>query len=144
MPSTSAFAVVGHRNWGKSTTLRALAGKPGWVNLDGERFFVRLMSNDDIPDDYEKFIDGVDPKKKPYLLVAYCPEQGRPRLLEKLAKKYRLGLFVLEHRAAGGDRLAANEIAGLRAFGKVRVFDKLGAQPTEIARILRSFIAESR
>ncbi len=143
MSRASAFAVVGHRSWGKSTTLRALAGKPGWVTVNDQKFFVRLMSNDDIPDDYEEFVDRLEPKKKPYLLLAYCPERGRPWLLEALGKKYRLNLFVLEQRAAGGDRLTEDEIKGLRGHGKMRVFDKAGASPKEIAADLRSFIAES-
>src|SRR6266705_5335319 len=100
----TAFAVVGHRNWGKSTTLRALTGKPGWAKLDGKDFFVRLMSNDDVPDGYEDFVAGLDPKKKPYVLVAYCPEKGRPRFLVALARKYSVHVFALEHRAGGGDR----------------------------------------
>jgi len=58
--SAVAFAVVGHRDWGKSTTLRSLAGNRRWVTLNGKRFFVRLMSNDDVPRKYQKFIEQLD------------------------------------------------------------------------------------
>jgi hypothetical protein len=140
MPTASVFLVVGRRQWGKSRTIRALATKPGWVPLGGKRFFVRMMSNDDKPEDFEDFIADLDPKKKPYVLVAYCPERGSPLLLKTLARKYRVHAFVLEHRFRKDDRVSTNEVTALRQYGIVKVFEPIDQPASERARALERFI----
>src|SRR6266568_7300108 len=141
MSAPSAFLVVGHRNWGYSTTLRALTKKRGWVRLNGHDFVIRRMSNDDKPDRYEDFVSGLDPREKPYVLVAYCPEDGAPKLLESLGRKYRLHLLILEHSYTDSRTVSGNEIALLRRYGTVQVFNAPGRSSSERAAALGAFIS---
>jgi hypothetical protein len=64
-----AFFVVGHSNWGKSSTLKALAAPPQVrkVVVGGRTFFIRRMSNDDRPNDWVAFIKGLRPADRPYV-----------------------------------------------------------------------------
>ena len=94
MAKNQAFLVVGHRHWGKSTTLRALTnGQRGWLVLEGKRFFVRLMSNDNVPDSYEDFISALDPAKKPLVIMAYCPENPPYPLIQRAYEEVRRALL---------------------------------------------------
>lgn len=141
MANTRAFLVVGHRHWGKSTTLRALTNhQRGWVMLDGKRFFVRLMSNDDVPDSYEDFINGLDPAKKPFIIAAYCPENLPYPLITALAKKYNVFLWVLEHNYHDTAAVAASEIEALRKFGKVECYAQRGTEAASRGAALAQFV----
>jgi hypothetical protein len=141
MSTPTAFLVVGRRNWGKSTTIRALAKKRGWVNLQGRRFFVRRMSNDDLRPKYEDFIRSLDPQKKPYVLVAYCPEEGSPKLLQAMARKYKICPWILEHSCSDSRTMSPSEIRVLKQHRTTRVFDGRGRRPRERAIALAAFIA---
>ena len=56
--------IVGHRRWGKSTTLTALAnGMRRFISLAGVEFFIRRMSHDDRPDEFFAEMDGVNAVK---------------------------------------------------------------------------------
>jgi hypothetical protein len=144
MASPSAFLVVGHKQWGKSRTIRALRKKRGWVTIGGQDFFVRRMSNDDPPEKgYEDFIAGLDPREKPYVLIAYCPEEGSPRLLRALTAKYRVYAFILDHSYTDDRRISANEVAGLRQYARIEVFTPVGQPATDRARALERFITAS-
>jgi len=58
-----AFAVVGHSNWGKSYTLRALTDNTPqyrWWEIKGELFNIKRMSNDDDTEGLLEFVEGID------------------------------------------------------------------------------------
>jgi len=144
MKKPQAFLVVGHSNWGKSRTVRALTGdRWGRVSLIGHTFFVRLMSNDDLPlARYQSFIRRLRPARDPLVVAPYCPEQSRNNpLLRTWAERYSLRFWVLEHSYVGDRRITAEEIAQLRRYGSVDVFPRCGAEATDRARALTRFIA---
>jgi hypothetical protein len=143
MQRTGAVLVVGNRHWGKSTTLRALTGNTwGTVSLPGiGKVFVRLMSNDDEPDDYAAFIDGLDPKNKPFVIMAYCPENAdNPRLFKKLSKKYPVVAWVLEHKFGKSPRSISRDSLRYLSSDQVSWFNKRGAEATHRAASLEKFI----
>ena len=112
MNRSKAFLVVGHRNWGKSKTLRALTNDEyGWVTLHGKHFFIRFMSNDDVPSKYSEFIEALDPTKKPLVIVAYCPEQSPYVLIDAISKKYDLFIWVLQHNYGCTREISESETA---------------------------------
>jgi hypothetical protein len=99
------------------------------------------MSNDDKPKDYERFIANLDPLKKPYVLIAYCPEEGSPRLLRALLRKYRIYPWILEHSYHGSRTVSGNEVAVLQRFGTVEVFGAMKRPATERALAFATFIS---
>src|SRR5580700_698846 len=120
-----AFLVVGHKHWGKSRTIRALTNEYyGWVKLEGKWFFVRLMSNDDKPEGYGKFIKHLDPAEKPLVIIAYCPEDESPEFLSMLAKKYDVFLWVLRHNYRQTEEILPSTIAKLRSSGTVEYYQE--------------------
>jgi hypothetical protein len=144
MTKPQAFLVVGHANWGKSRTIRALTGdRWGRVSLIEHAFFIRLMSNDDLPlTRYRSFITRLRPGRDHLVVAPYCPEQARRTpLLQAWAQKYSLRFWVLEHSYVGDRRITAEEIARLRRAGIVEVFSRQGAQAGERAHVLGRFIA---
>jgi hypothetical protein len=147
MAKGKAFLVVGHRHWGKSRTLRALCDdkKGGWVIIKGKRFFVRLMSNDDLPDSYLEFIESLDPAKKPLVIMAYCAESPPHALATALGKEYDLFFWVLEHKFKGRpyrgeDSVSAGEIEQLRKLGTVECYADRGAEAHVRAGALEVFV----
>jgi hypothetical protein len=140
MSKPVAFLVVGHRQWGKSRTIRALALKPGWVTIAGRRFFVRIMSNDDQKRSYSDFVAAVRPERRPFLVAAYCPEGGSQPLLRALARKYRVRAFVLERNYRNDDSVSPNEIARLRAHARVYVYAPVRRPAAARAKALARFI----
>jgi len=142
MPRPRAFLVVGRADWGKSWTLRALTPKWGRVLLCGRAFFVRRMSNDDQPAGFEKFLNALDTSPKAYVVLAYCPERGSPRLLKILQRKFMVFSWVLEHDWYCTDTVSRDEIALLKEqTTKVEVFRLLRRPASMRARALRDFIA---
>ena len=146
-----AFLVVGHKHWGKSTTLKALTG--GNRSLRVWRigpipFFIRRMSNDDIPRSLIKFVSGLDPATKPRVIATLCPtfndKKALPALLtilDTLERKYELFFFVLVHKCDDPDRaISDDEIDLLERYGTVKRFRPEGARAQTIARSLRNFI----
>ncbi len=76
MAKGKAFFVVGHKNWGKSDTLEALTGGNyhfRYWPVNGHKFFIRRMSDDDRPEQYREFARHLDPDHMPYVLAALCP-----------------------------------------------------------------------
>jgi hypothetical protein len=140
MSKPAVVLVVGHRQWGKSRTIRALARKPGWVTIAGRRYFVRIMSNDDQKKKYGAFVVAVRPKRKPFLLAAYCPEVGSQPLLGTLARKYRVYAFVLKRNYRNGKSVLPNEIARLGAHAKVKVYAPFRRPAATRAKALERFI----
>jgi hypothetical protein len=141
MVNPQAFLVVGHSQWGKSKTLWALTNdQRGWVTLDGKQFFVRLMSNNDVPDSYEKFINSLGPIKKPLVIAAYCPERPPYPFITALAKKYNLILWILEHNYADTASITPDEIQSLHKFGKVECYSLRRSEAVARASALMQFI----
>jgi hypothetical protein len=144
-PNTAAraFLVVGHRHWGKSRTLRAVTnGKSGgWIKLNGKWFFVRLMSNDDIPksnpDSYREFVTRLDPGQKPLILLAYCPETSPYPIIRALAAKYELFMWVLRHDYHRTRTISADEINALTRFGTVECHEKVSEATVRAADFQR-------
>jgi hypothetical protein len=103
MSKGKAFLVVGHKNWGKSSTLRALTGDSRyprtWV-IKSIAFFIRRMSNDDDPKSLIELAGKLDPETTPHVIATLCPtfndKNARPALLETLnilRRKYDLFFF---------------------------------------------------
>ena len=71
-----AFLVVGHENWGKSKTLRAMTNDnfhKRYKEVAGTIFFIRRMSDDDRSDEYKVFVNGLDQKYNKNIILAFCP-----------------------------------------------------------------------
>ena len=137
-----AFFVVGHSNWGKSQTLRALAG-PHQVrrwSVKGRDFFVRRMSNDDLSDKWMKFIKQLDPARRSHVIAALCPKTDALDLLGTLKDKYNLFFWVLRHSYEGYGAISAQEEDALRALGTVVVFDQKHAPAEQRAKALKEFV----
>lgn len=112
MPRPKIAFVVGHENWGKSETLRALTDRDRYQKrclIDGVEFFIRRMSNDDKPetDSFEKFWKSIDPKKKPNVIGTLCPkfqdlDRATKLVLEVLGalrnNGYQLFFWVIRNR----------------------------------------------
>lgn len=141
--------VVGHRRWGKSTTLTALAnGMRRYITLAGVEFFIRRMSNDDRPEEFFAAMAGVKAAKAPNLIVAFCPtmeEDPRAgRCLKSLRRKgYRQFFWVLQRQQKPGSDafIEPGEIRSLQRFGQVKVFAGL-APKSRRAKALRGFICD--
>jgi hypothetical protein len=139
--------VVGHANWGKSRTLRALtSGNPHQrrVQIGGVEFFIRRMSNDDRPNDFYEFIRDVQPSEKSDLIIAFCPAFEEPRTrwcLEQLqVKEYRLFFWVLHQQYGNGRFVTPDETRRLRGYGVVDIFDDGQAEDRRRATSLRIFV----
>lgn len=137
-----AVFVVGHENWGKSYTLRALKGicdrqvRHRRVAIKGMQFLVRTTSNDDVPRRYAAFINAL---RSPHVIAALCPKfkklsrRDNPRkfadrLLRRLQEKgYSLFFWVIRYKWADRAAIQHQEISELRKYasrtgGRVRVF----------------------
>jgi hypothetical protein len=141
--------IVGHRHWGKSTTLTALAnGMRRYISLSGVEFFIRRMSNDDRPDEFFAKMDGLNAVKTPSLIVAFCPtmkEDSRARrCLNSLRRKgYRLFFWVLRRQQKPGSNgfIEPGEIRSLQRYGRVKVFEGQAPKSSR-AKSLRGFISD--
>lgn len=153
MQKGKAFAVVGHKQWGKSETLKALSSGNAHARrqvIKSREFFIRHMSNDDYPRSFYALINSLDPARWPYVIAAMCPtfvdKKQRAVLIETLRsfkKRYELFFFVLRtdyHRHKR--RISDDEIRNLERFGTVRVFTDANAGPEKRARALRRFIGK--
>lgn len=150
MSKGKAFLVVGHKNWGKSTTLRALTGgkRPHMWEIDSIVFFIRRMSNDDYPTKFLKLVISFDPDDKPRVIAALCPTFDNKKhpvraILDALKRKYKLFFFVLQHKCKNPKRtIQDDEIDKLERYGTVKVFHPERAKPRVIARSLQRFVRE--
>src|SRR5713226_1293604 len=151
MPKGKAFLVVGHKNWGKSATLKALTGgsrfERTWT-IGKIQFFIRRMSNDDIPRSLADFVNSLDPDIRPRVIATLCPtfnkRRSLPLLLEilgTLRRKYQLFFFVLRHKCKNPKRtIPDDEIDKLERYGTVKIFSPEGAKPKAIARAFKIFV----
>ena|SRR3989442_13609969 len=152
MSKGKAFLVVGHKNWGKSTTLKALTGGRRYRTweIGSTPFFIRRMSNDDIPKDFQELVNSLDPDATPRLIATLCPtfndKKALPVLLpilDTLKRKYELFFFVLRHNCKNPkSTIPDDEIDKLERYGTVKVFHPQGAEPQVIAQTFQTFIKQ--
>lgn len=149
MPKKKIAFVVGHTQWGKSSTLRALTNDDFYqrrATIGGLEFFIRRMSNDDKTLEYIEFMKSIDPTTKPNLIAALCPQFEDPDaktelILTTLHKKgYQLFFWVIEHQYGTDAVVSTKEIQSLRKFGKVEVFSKI-AEAVARSRSFRQFVS---
>jgi hypothetical protein len=149
-----AFAIVGHKQWGKSKTLAALTDGNTHQRrcvIKSQEFFVRRMSNDDRPPSFYDRLDDLCPDRWPYVILALCPtfadKKRRSQLnraLHNFRKRYQLFFFVLRtDYYKQRRRISDEELDALSRFGKVKVFSDSKADPKKRARSLKMLISSS-
>ncbi|EOW9129308.1 hypothetical protein G6364_17445 [Vibrio cholerae] len=146
MSNKKIVFVVGHENWGKSKTLKALTDNSRYIKnyeIGEHEWFIRRMSNDDQPDGYYDFMDNLT---KSYLIAAFCPNFDDERyditvdLLSKLKDKgYELYFWVLKTQFTSGNKMSSDYIAKLKDYGTVEVFSQI-CEADIRASELRKFI----
>ena len=145
-----AFILVGHSNWGKSATLKAMTGgKPHihYHQIADKKFFIRRMSNDDFPEEFRDFCESLDPDTKEYLLTTLCPDfdnqfKYTANSLIILKEKYDLSFFVLKHKY-GSDRCVTDqEMNSLEDYGPVYVYDKK-SEAKDRAEAFKAYIQDN-
>jgi hypothetical protein len=149
MNNKKVVFVVGHENWGKSKTLKALTDDSRYIKnykLGAHEWFIRRMSNDDQPDGYYEFMDKLT---KSYLIAAFCPNFDEERyeitvdLLNELKNKgYELYFWVLKIQFTTGLEMSADYIEKLKNFGNVEVYSKKSEASIRSSE-LRKFIEKS-
>src|SRR5258708_29348136 len=142
--------VVGHSNWGKSRTLRALTGgahQIRWITFRDHEFLIRRMSNDDLPDDFIDWIESISPANRPYVIAALCPnfkdESAETQwILEDLRDKgYQMYFWVIEHGFGSSEVVTPGEISRLARFGRFEVLREV-LEAGERGRVFRAFISD--
>lgn len=143
--------VVGHSDWGKSTTLRALTGdnfRVRWHSISRTDFFLRRMSNDDYPDSYLNFMGRVTPAKYSHLIAALCPvfgvdENPTEIILDNLQKKgFDLFFWILVKEQGEGERtISKADIRILQKYGLVRTHEERST-PKHNAKLFSRFVSE--
>ncbi|MEX3639661.1 hypothetical protein [Paraburkholderia sp. BR14320] len=142
--------VVGHSNWGKSHTLRALTNGSRYqrrLTVKDVEFLIRRMSNDDLPESFIQFMATADPQSIPAIIAALCPNfQDESAatdsvLTELRTKGYRLFFWVMEQQYGTANTMPAGDISRLRKYGTVVVFPKV-AEATTRARSFRKFVSD--
>lgn len=144
MARGKAFLVVGHKQWGKSRTLKALTDgnhRVRGVSIADHHLFIRRMSNDDKPSDFRDLVRTLRPSRHEFVILAFCPvfDQDADDILSDLKEHYDLHSFVLKHSYDGDRHISADEIAALRGFGNIEVFDRQ-VEATARSEALRAFI----
>ena len=151
MAKGKAFLVVGHKRWGKSTTLKALTDGNRFLRtwkIGSILFFVRRMSNDDIPDSLIELVNSLDPETTPRVIATLCPtfndKNALPallKILDTLKRKYELFFFVLRHKCNNPSvTIPDDEIDRLERYGTVEQFRPEGARAHKIARFFKRFV----
>lgn len=143
-----AIVLVGHSNWGKSKTLKALTNdivQYRYWDIAGRTFFIRRMSNDDLSEELKEFIEKLSPDKQECVLLTLCPDFDEPLKYAKknlitLSKKYTIHFFVLQHAYASDRSVSSAEIKKLKEHGEVEVFSTKNAEATTRAKALRRYI----
>jgi hypothetical protein len=151
MTKKQAFLLVGHANWGKSYTLKALTGSSWkhWIILQGttakHQVFVRHMSNSDDPKSFLKFIQTCTYDK---VLMAFSSHTANaPQLLQIIQARYDIYCFVLMHSCSKSAQIIPqNEITMLSQYsvsGKVFQYTAIQAAPPARAAALKQFIKQN-
>ncbi len=143
-----AIVLVGHSNWGKSKTLKALTNdivQYRYWDIADKAFFIRRMSNDDLSEDLKNFIINISPEEQEYVLLTLCPDFDEPLKYVKanlitLSKKYAVFFFVLQHAYDSDRSVSSEEIEQLKEYGEVEVFSVKNAEAASRAKALKRFI----
>ena len=143
-----AIVLVGHSNWGKSKTLKALTNdivQYRYWDIADRTFFIRRMSNDDFSQDLKEFVENLSPDKQEFVLLTLCPDFDEPLKyakanLIKLSQKYTLNFFVLQYAYDSDRSVSSTEIGKLKEYGSVEVFTSKNAEAVTRAKALRRFI----
>lgn len=122
--------VVGHSNWGKSKTLRALTGDSHYIRrmtILGAEFWIRRMSNDDLTPEYAEFVGKLDPSLRGHVIAALCPQFDDPTIgtmavLESLRARYEMFFWIIERQYGRAGRVTPVELQVLGRFGHVELF----------------------
>jgi hypothetical protein len=152
MAKGKAFFLVGHEDWGKSETLKALTNgnrhRRYWP-INGNRFFIRRMSDDDKPKEYKHFLETrLIRDQRPYVLAALCPTLDKRLdnkllrdLLSAVKRSYEVFFFVLRNKGDNPVKIIRDdEIAAFDALGTTKVYRIAGATPKDRAKALEKFI----
>lgn len=148
MSKPKVVFVVGHSNWGKSQTLRALTDDSHRVRrteIAGIEYFIRRMSNDDQPEGFVKRMKAMRPDRRPQILAALCPDfddrkKDTAAVLQSLRDSgYKLYFWVLARQYGKNGQIHPAEISRLRSFGKVEIFDEV-AEANVRARKFKAYI----
>ena len=138
--------VVGHRNWGKTSTIRALkricqtGEQEQYVMIGSATFWVRSQSNDDDPIKYEKaLLERTTRSANSHIIAAFCPRfNGCPSdrmrsshhvdgFIRRLKQNgCRLFFWAIRHKqnsSASRDILRECEISEMGKHGQVKVFE---------------------
>jgi hypothetical protein len=151
MSKPKVFFVVGHSNWGKSETLRALTGGSHRVRrttISGVEYFIRRMSNDDLPESFIKRMTTINPANWPNILAALCPDFDDPEkktavVLQALRDKgYELFFWVLHGQYGTGALIQPAELSRLRTFGKVELLSE-AAEASARSKKFKAFVASA-
>ena len=151
MPHPKVFFVVGHSNWGKSETLRALTNGSHRVRrttIADLEVFIRRMSNDDLPESFIKRMSTIHPDHWPYIIAALCPDFDDPEkktatVLQALKDNgYKLFFWVLQKQYGTDEIITAGELSQLRSYGKVELVTE-AAEAGARAKKLRSYVASA-
>jgi len=147
-----AVFVVGHRDWGKSTTLKALTGGDGrrkqW-KIAGRWFTLKRRSNDDPPKPpYESTLQFLQrPNFDDALIVSLAPdfknkESETQAILDTLKSKgYVLHFFVIKNQQSklGAPPISDEEMTILQFQGMGMTMDGYDT-PENIAKALHRYI----
>lgn len=143
--------VVGHSNWGKSSTLRALTKddfRVRWHTISKVDFFIRRMSNDDQEQGYIDFMGRITPAKYETMIATLCPKLGdfenpAEKILDNLRNKgFQLFFWVIEKEQGQGERvISKREIAMLRQYGTIEI-NSGKFTSKQNAKLFSSFISE--
>ena len=118
-----AFFVVGHKNWGKSQTLKALTGahQVRRFTVGTRTFWIRRMSNDDRESEWLNLVRGLDPSSKPSVILTMCPTTTAYNALRELSSRYALFFWIIQ-QSYGDERVVSLEQEqSLRALGTTDV-----------------------
>lgn len=127
-----AFAVVGHSNWGKSRTLKALTDGTHqfrWWEINYRCFLIKRMSNDDDSDALLDYVKGLTTDDDS-LIFALCPnfDDDKRRtvpILNELARQgYQLYFWVIEKAYNRDQKIVPAQLNALREYGKVQIESK--------------------
>jgi len=131
MNKGKAFVVVGHSNWGKSETLRALTNG-NWriyhFEINGVVFRIKRMSNDDIPDSLISFLKRISAETDPVIIITLCPDfnddsKSTSEILNLLSSKYEIYFWIIRHAYNSNRVIGENEIDRLREIGAIHIFE---------------------
>jgi hypothetical protein len=136
------------RNWGKSSTLRALTGGNHhvyWIDIvskkDGSayEFFIRRMSNTDDPESFMNFITAAAHEN--IIIAFFIGDPSAQNLLQTLSARYNLRCFVLRHCWGNpAQAVTAAEIARFAVTGGVYDYSLQNSPDTARAAAFRAYM----